>query len=386
MKTLITRGGHARIALTPWPPLPGGEGESLRAIWQNADRRDRSGSPSPGGGLGGRRERGTGGEASRGNFAILPTLVTLVALTASPALAQTSPVNVSLAPNGITVGDAAQAVVRVTVPTADLAGAPRFPLWQQTWGEAEIIEKDAPLKTGERNGVTTWQQTLTLRAFRTGSVPLPPVTVEVPVKQGTLKYQTPAGLALAVRSVIPAEDKNPVPKPPAAMRPLGIGSRFWWTLGILSAVALLSLWLLLRRRRTAAAGAVEIPVLPPFEELAAELDRLAAEPSPSMVLHHTRLSLALRRYLGRRLPFPAVESTTSEIQRQLLSRRMPGPVARQAVELLRACDLVKFARQDVDPLKARERVETARRLAGELESHLAPREPDALVHKLEAAG
>ncbi|HSS48935.1 MAG TPA: hypothetical protein VLX28_08310 [Thermoanaerobaculia bacterium] len=308
----------------------------------------------------------------------------LFALAAAPALAQPSPVNVSLAPNGITVGDPAQAVVTVTARTADLAGAPRFPIWGPAWGEAEIIEKDAPLKTGERDGVATWQQTLTLRAFRTGSVPLPPVTVEIPVKQGTLRFQTPAGLALAVRSVIPAEEKNPVPKPPAAMRPLGIGSRFWWTLGILSALALAGLWLVRRRRKEAGAGTVEVPVLPPFEELAAELDRLAAE--PSMLALHTRLSLALRRYLGRRLPFPAVESTTAEIQRQLLSRRMPGPIARQAVELLRGCDLVKFARQDVEPLKARERVETARRLAGELESHLAPREPEALMQKLEAAG
>jgi hypothetical protein len=306
---------------------------------------------------------------------------------AAPALAQSSPVNVSLAPNGLTVGDPARAVVTVTARTADLAGAPRFPIWGPTWGEAEIIAKDAPLKTGEQNGrdgITTWQQTLTLRAFRPGSVPLPPVAVEVPVKQGTLKYQTPAGLALAVRSVIPPEEKNPVPKPPAAMRPLGIGARFWWTLGILSALALAGLWLLRRRPKAAGAGAGQIPVLPPFEELAAELDRLAAE--PSMLALHTRLSLALRRYLGRRLPFPAVESTTAEIQRQLLSRRMPGPVARQGVELLRGCDLVKFARQDVDSARAQERLATARRLAGELEAHLAPREPETLVQKLEAAG
>ncbi|MFY9822919.1 MAG: hypothetical protein WAM82_16175 [Thermoanaerobaculia bacterium] len=298
--------------------------------------------------------------------------------------------NVALSPNGITVGDPAQAVVTVTARMADLAGAPQFPLWGSTWGEAEIIAKDAPVKTGERDGrdgVATWQQTLTLRAFRTGSVPLPPVTVEVPLKQGNpriSRFQTPAGLALAVRSVIPPEEKNPLPKPPAAMRPLAIGARFWWTLGILSALALVSLWLLLRRPRTVAAGAAEAPALPPFEELATELDRLATE--PSMPVLHTRLSLALRRYLGRRLPFHAVESTTAEIQRQLLSRRMPGPVARQGVELLRSCDLVKFARQDVGLGSARERVETARRVAGELEAHLAPREPETLVQKLEAAG
>jgi hypothetical protein len=315
------------------------------------------------------------------------SLILLFALAASPTLGQPSPVNVSLAPNGLTVGDPARAVVSVTVRTADLAGPPQFPVWGQMWGEAEIIATDAPVKAGEQNGrdgVATWQQTLTLRAFRTGSVPLPPVPVEVPLKRGTLRFQTPAGLALAVRSVIPPEEKNPLPKPPAAMRPLGIGPRFWWTLGTLSALALIGLWLLRRRPKAVGTGAAEIPVLPPFEELAAELDRLAAE--PSMLILHTRLSLALRRYLGRRLPFPAVESTTAEIQRQLLSRRMPGPVARQAVELLRACDLVKFARQDVDPGRAQERVATARRLAGELEAHLAPREPEALVERLEAAG
>jgi hypothetical protein len=385
VKNLAARGGHAGTALTPWPPLPGGEGEGLRERWPSADRKDRSGPPSPGGGLGGRRERGTGGEASRANFAILLTLLfLLLALAATPALAQPSPVNVSLAPNGITVGDPARAVVTVTVRTADLAGEPRFPIWGPSWGEAEIVEKDAPLKTGERDGVATWQQTLTLRAFRTGSVPLPPVAVEVPLKQGTLKLLTPAGLALAVLSVIPPGEKNPLPKPPAAMRPLEIGARFWWTLGALSALALVSLWLLLRRPKTAGAGVAEVPALQPLEELARELDLLAAE--PSMLALHTRLSLALRRYLGRRLPFPAVESTTSEIQRQLLFRRLPGPVARPAVELLRGCDLVKFARQDVDPQRGHERLAAARRLAGELETHLAPREPEALVERLEAAG
>jgi hypothetical protein len=97
-----------------------------------------------------------------------------------------------------------------------------------------------------------------------------------------------------------------------------------------------------------------------------------------MIAVHTRLSLAVRRYLGRRLPFPAVESTTSEIQRQLLSRRMPGPLARQTVELLRACDLVKFARQEVGETLGRERTEAARRVAEEFETHLAPREPEAM--------
>jgi hypothetical protein len=309
-------------------------------------------------------------------------LLLLVSLMAAPAFSQPSPVTVSLAPNGITVGDPAQAVLSVTARADDLAGAPRFPLWGQTWGEAEIVVKGEPVKVGEREGITTWQQRLVLRAFRPGSVPLTPMAIEIPLKTGTVRAQTPAGLALALRSVIPPGEKNPIPKPPAAMRPLPLGSRFWWTLGIMAALCLIGFWLVLRKRRTMTAGAAQAPVLPPFEELAVELDRLAAE--PSMLMLHTRLSLALRRYLGRRLPFPAVESTTAEVQRQLLSRRVP--VARQTVELLRACDLVKFARQEVDEPWSRARVAAARGLAQELESHLAPREPEALVERLEKAG
>jgi hypothetical protein len=289
---------------------------------------------------------------------------------------------VALAPNGITVGDPAQAVVSVTARVEDLAGEPRFPVWGPTWGDAEIVVKGEPVKTGEREGIATWQQRLVLRAFRPGSVPLPPMAVEIPLKTGTVRAQTPAGLALALRSVIPQGEKDPIPKPPAAMRPLPWGSRFWWTLGTLAVLCQALLWLLIRKRRMATAAAPQMPALPPFEELTVELDRLAAE--PSMLRLHTRLSLALRRYLGRRLPFPAVESTTAEIQRQLLSRRVP--VARQTVELLRACDLVKFARQDVNASWAQGRLDAARRLAQELEAHLAPREPEALVEPLEKAG
>jgi hypothetical protein len=302
-------------------------------------------------------------------------------LLASPLLAQPTPVKVSLSPNGPTVGDPIQATIALRVRTTALTGEPRFPAWGKTWGEAEIVEASKPAKVSEQGGIAVYEQRLTLAAFRTGSVPLPPMAISVPSKAATARLQTPAGLALDVRSVIPQNEKNPRPKPPEPPRPLPIGERFWWTLASGLAACLLAVWLLWwRQRRTLETSVTAAPSLPPFEELTAELDRLRAE--PSMIALHTRLSLALRRYLGRRLPFPAVESTTSEIQRQLLSRRMPGPLVRQAIELLRACDLVKFARQEVAEARARERAEDALRIGREFETHLAPREPEAL----EAAG
>ena len=57
---------------------------------------------------------------------------------------------------------------------------------------------------------------------------------------------------------------------------------------------------------------------------------------------------------------------------------------RPAVDLLRACDLVKFARQQVPAADARERLAAARRLGEEIERRAAAVEQARA--RLEAAG
>jgi hypothetical protein len=295
-------------------------------------------------------------------------------LLALPAAAQTEPkVEVSLIPKDqLTVGDRVEAVLTLRVDPATLASDPRFPVWATSWGDVEVLEKSEPERI-EENGATLWRQRLSLAAFRPGSIDLPPVEIAVPLRDRTAQVRTPAGLTLTVRSVLPAGEEGQEPKPPAGLRQLPIGAPFWWTLGASVPVLALLAWGLWRRR---AGETVEEAVqmqLPPFEELLGELDRIAAE--PSTVRLHTRLSLALRAYLGRSLDFPAAERTTSEIHRSLLARRMPGTLVRQLVELLRACDLVKFARQDVGEERSRERLAAARQLARETETWARPVEP-----------
>jgi hypothetical protein len=304
---------------------------------------------------------------------------TLLLLLAAPALAQPSPVTVALSPAGPTVGDRVQATITLRVPADRLSGEPRFPAWGKTWGEAVVVAHGEPVRRQE-GGTAVYEQTVTLAAFRPGPVPLPPVAVAVPMRAGTVRAATPAGLAVTVRSVLPPDEKDPKPKKEAPPRHLAWGERFWWALAGLLAACLLAAALLWRRRRNAVEAPAPVPALPPFEELAAALDRLAAE--KSMLSFHTQLSLAVRRYLGRRLPFPALESTTFEVQRQLLSRRMPPALVRPLGELLWACDLVKFANRPASEPQARERADTARRLAADLEAHLAPRAPE----RLEATG
>jgi hypothetical protein len=298
----------------------------------------------------------------------------LPALLAARLGAQAPPaaprLDVTLDPRAATVGDPVAVVLTLQAPGQELAGEPRFPAWGKSWGDAEVLDQAEPRKTG----AAVWTQKITIAAFRTGKVDLPAVAVAVPLRDRTLQAATPAGLALDVRSVLPPNEPEPKPKPPAPLRPLPIGAAFWWTLAGMSALCALLVWGLRRQaaRRTAAAEEAR-PALPPYEELSAALDGLAAE--PSMLLLHTRLSLALRRYVGRALGVPAVESTTSEVQRLLAGRRIPGPLVRQTVELLRACDLVKFARLEVGVDRGKERVETARKLAGGLDRYVRPAEP-----------
>lgn len=301
---------------------------------------------------------------------------TLKAPAAGPTLGTVPLVEVALNPRRVTVGDRVEALLTVAVP--DGAGAPRFPTWRQGWGAAEVLAADKPVRVAAagQDGRTLYRQRLVLAAFTPGRVALPPAAVAVPLAEQTLQALTPDGLALDVASVLPEDGGKLEPRPAAALRPLPWGARFWGTAGVMSAALLAAALLLWRRNRPvrlAAAAAAQ----PPLAELLARLDHLEAVGPEAPVAAHTQLSLALRRYLGRSLSFRAPESTTSEIQR-LLTRRVPSGLARRAVDLLRACDLVKFARHEAPSERVRERVAAARQMAAEVEAHLQPVPPPAV--------
>ena len=311
-------------------------------------------SPSPGEGVPGRSGRG-----GRGVRALLLFL-------ALPASAQQ--VQVSLNRSQPHVGDRIEAVIELRMDprvAKDLAADPRFPVWGRTWGEADILATSEPRRSLEAGGAVVYRQHLTLAAFRTGKVALPRMDIAVPLRPGTVQASTPSGLAIDVRSVLPQGGKKPKPKPPKPPVPLPVGDAFWWTLAAMLAACLGLGFLIFRQRRATEPAEAPRPALAPFPELAVALDRLATE--TSAVRLHTGLSLAFRHYLARTLGFGAEEHTTTEIQRHLLAGRLPAALVRQSIDLLRACDLVKFARQEVDPERSRERLDTARRIGMEID-------------------
>jgi hypothetical protein len=298
----------------------------------------------------------------------IAAVVLALGLAALPASAAT--VRVELEPRESTVGDRVQATLVVEGAPGEIAAPPRFPAWEKTWGEAEIVAVQPPVETAG-----AYRQQITLAAFRTGEVPLPPVEIAL-VGGGALR--TPADAALHVRSVLPAAEGEPGPAPPAPARVLPWGERFWWTLAACLALTLLATAALLwRRRRETESADSSRPALSPLAELLARLAELETRAGElPLERSHTALSLALRRYLGRALDFPAAESTTSEIQRQLRSRHLPGDLAQRSGRLLRDCDGIKFARAESTAAELQARLAAGREIGRAIEEHLAP--PPAL--------
>lgn len=307
----------------------------------------------------------------------------LVAL-ASAAHAAEPVVDVELPAVELHVGDLVPVTLVVDVGDAVLDEPPRFPAWQESWGAAEVVAASPPEKAVEEDGRVLWRQRVTLQAFRPGEVTLPPVEVAVPLAGGTRRIATRGDLALAVESVLPAaaegageagEEAIPPPEPPAPPQALPLGAAFWWTAGIGTALlAALLLPMLWRRRHGAADGRGRARPAP-LAELTAAL--AAARATPSAEHGHALVSLALRRYLGRRLSFPAAESTTSEVGRQLLARHLPDGLPRRSVALLAACDLVKFARRPAARSEVERWAGEAEAIAAGVEAHLAPPEPQS---------
>lgn len=282
--------------------------------------------------------------------------MTAALLLAALLATQAPSVRVELDPAAITVGDPVTALVVVEGTEA----APQIGPWSTSWGEAEIAES-GPV---EPAGSGRWQQRLRLTAFRTGELTLPPPEV---VADGVSLTAEP--ITLTIRSVLPPDEENPAPRPPAPPVPLPTPAAFWWLLAALTAFTLAGVALLAERERQRRREVRPRPAVPPLAELLAALAPLGGGESEA---GHTALSLALRRYLGRRLDFPAAESSTSEISRWLATQRLGRDLARTTVQLLRDCDQVKFARRPATAAELASRLVLAREVAGEIETSLQP--------------
>ena len=293
-------------------------------------------------------------------------LLALALAVAAPLDAAPPAVEVELSPASATAGDLVSATLRLRLADAAAAERARFPDWSRGWGEVEVRESGAVESSPLAGGGVELSQHLTLAAFRVGELPLPPVAVELPVSAGGAA-RTPAGVVLEIRSVLPEDRDDLAPQPPAPPVRLEVPRAFAWTAGTLAAAALAGAWW--SRRRAPAAASAAAPRLAPLAELELELEALAGAEAAA---GHARLSLALRRFLGRSFSMPAAESTTSELARRLATRGLDPTLVRRTVALLRGVDEVKFARRPTSRDELGRRSAEAGALGAAVDQHLHP--------------
>lgn len=298
---------------------------------------------------------------------ILPRgLVALFFAVATPALAEPARLEVDLAPRTATVGDPVIVTLTLRLDAADRDRQASFPEWAEAWGDATVLAASPVVKRDE-GGQLLVVQKLRLAAYRPGRIALPPREIRLDgAPPATL--ETPADLALDIRSVLAGDDKNAAPEPADPPRALPVPAAFAWTAAALAALAIVAGILLWRRPRVPS-GAPSASPLSPLAELERALAGLGGQ---GPVAAQTALSLALRRYLGRSFGFPAAESTTSELARRLDRLGLERELVKRFVRLLRESDAVKFALQPTDGAAVARGCDEARALALAVEQHLHP--------------
>jgi hypothetical protein len=283
----------------------------------------------------------------------------LILLTAMGLGASTPGVEVALMPLEATVGDPIEMVITARPRDGDSDSGPIFSEWGESLGRAEILAI-GPVETLEEEGqAVAYQQRLTLAFFETGEMKLPPIDTRFGPAGDQTVITTPLP-SVNIVSVLPADAEQAEPKPPAPLRPLGLGDRFWWVSTALLVTCLAAFVAL--RFLAGDPGRRESRVeIAPLDEFRQALKALRSE--REVIALHAGLSLAMRRFLGRTLGFTAPGSTTTEIKRELRRREMPIDLARQTGDLLSSCDLVKFARREAEPGAVEGRIDGAQSIA-----------------------
>jgi hypothetical protein len=232
-----------------------------------------------------------------------------------------------------------------------------------------------PLAVIDRRSVTRYAgdtivdiHTLTMAAFATGDLRLPPFLVAYPF-EGEVLAAASDSLPLEVASVMPADMKDVNDLKPQIQFPNLLP--VWAMLAVFGAAALgYGAWRLYRRyRRIRLYGA---PLPDPWDEALAALEAVPVQDwlrAGQVKRYYYTVSEILKRYLTRRFEFPAIDQTTTEIVRTMKQAKTPE---RQGFgDFFQRADMVKYAKFVPPPVEVEAVIPAARELV-----HATTPEPD----------
>jgi len=259
----------------------------------------------------------------------------LALLLSAPPIGHASVATRLVAPARLTVGDPFEVsfVLRARRPSLVTGPLP------DSLGPLVIVDERRSTKRRGDDDETTYR--VRAACFRPGRLSVPRFTflVTAGARTDTLRTDT---LSVTVASVLPASLGDIHPLKPAEDFPN-------WAPWLLAAAAVLlaalAWWGRRLLRRLRAAGELETPALPPWEEALASLDGLPwrewlAEGQAKRFYY--ALSEILKRYMERRFEFAAVEQTTTEILASMRAGRVP--MRDEMTRFFARYDLVKYGK------------------------------------------
>jgi HAMP domain-containing protein len=258
----------------------------------------------------------------------------------------------------VTVGDVVRLTVRVRAP---LGATVNFPTGLDSLAPVQALEPPVVRDGADSTGVDR-VATYRLSAWDVGPQPIRLGDVVVQADDGDRRVVLTLP-RLFVRSVLPADSAQHVPKPARDL--LGVRAPipwWWWALGALAALAVgLLIWWWIRRRRRAVR-----PTGDPFADAEAafvRIERLRLPEAGEPGRHAALMTDVLRRYLAARLESASLAQTSGEL---LAAMRGVSTVPFDRLRrLLDEVDPVKFAAAPLAPSRARELGEEAKAIVRE---------------------
>ncbi|MGM0589373.1 MAG: hypothetical protein ACQETE_13205 [Bacteroidota bacterium] len=270
--------------------------------------------------------------------------VLLLGCFSGPLSAQAQQLRDYLTVDSLRVGDSF--TFAVTLNKDQLYDAVQFPDSSHFPSDVEINQQKHYKITEYRDSVVYHLQFFGSEDTRLESLPVRLILAS----DTTTLYTTPAMLRFT--SVLDADDQGQF-KP---LKPIYQFARNWWP-WLLGALILagFSYWGYLRSKKYEFQPREEpIPVKPPppFENPLEQLqqDLLSLKESDMLLTHkdfdafYVALGDAIRTYLERVYSFPALESTTTEIIREMRNQAADNEMLAATRKVLQEADMVKFAR------------------------------------------
>ncbi|HVX40899.1 MAG TPA: hypothetical protein VHB25_15120 [Gemmatimonadaceae bacterium] len=294
-----------------------------------------------------------------GRFACAACALLVLALSARPAAAQQFPLKagITVVPDTVRIGDPFRFTVGVRAPRGATI---EFPASMDSAATVQSLDKVVVRTSADSSAVEQYAD-YRVAAWDVGVQPIRLPDVLVHLNGATRRV--PIADSVFVRSVLPPDSAQRVPKPPRDLMIVRVIP--WWLWALIAAaiaiVGLLIWWWIRRRRRPKPPVIVD-----PFEAAEAEFARIEALgllEAGERARYLTLMVEVLRDYLAARYVQASLSLTTTELQRSI--RDLPHVPQERVIRVLTEADLIKFARRAVSTDRARELGREARAIVAD---------------------